>query len=350
MNGQHDPQPGVFHPPDDGASTGGPAAIPRRFRRGVHISTAATIVIGLPWFLFSLIVVAAVAGIASQDNGAVVLTALGIFVLSGSLAFLGPSEDVLARVMFRFRRPTMHEQRRIDHVWSNVAQSAGVAPGKYRLWVQDSREPNAYATSGHIVAVTRAALELPPNHLAAVLAHELGHHLGGHSWAKLLTYWYSVPGRLITRVWFWINYVVFAVVTGFTVGAAGAAVGGRAGANLAGCLFGSVIRLFGLLWLFFVVWFLYTLHPALLLLLAVPFALAWSSRYGEKYADRIAADLGYGQPMIEVLYGWLQAGHDDARKERGWRANAFASHPTCAARIQALEKHIHGRTQTGGAV
>lgn len=33
--------------------------------------------------------------------------------------------------------------------------------------------------------------------LAAVIAHELGHHIGGRSWAGLLGQWYSLPGRTL---------------------------------------------------------------------------------------------------------------------------------------------------------
>ncbi len=33
-----------------------------------------------------------------------------------------------------------------------------------------------------------------------MLAHELGHHTGGHAWAGLLGYWYSLPGRIAWAV------------------------------------------------------------------------------------------------------------------------------------------------------
>ncbi|HEY0889159.1 MAG TPA: M48 family metalloprotease, partial [Nocardioides sp.] len=167
--------------------------------------------------------------------------------------------------------------------------------------------------------------------------------------ATLLTYFYAIPGRLVAKVWFWLNYVVFAVLAGFGLGAAGGALGGRTGAQAAGCLIGPIVRLFPIMWMLFLAWALYSIHPALLLLFAIPYVLAWFGRYGEKYADRVAADLGYGQPLIEVLYGWLNAGHDAARKQQGWRANLFSTHPSCASRIQALEKRLYGRTQIGGS-
>ncbi|WP_327145237.1 M48 family metalloprotease [Nocardia sp. NBC_01327] len=286
-----------------------------------------------------------VAEFAASGNAVVVWGAIAAFVLSGAGGFVGPAEYVIARVMFRLRRPTLAEQSRIDQAWGPVSRAAGVPPDRYRLWVQDAGELNAFATSGHIVAVTRIALDrLPPQHLSAVLAHELGHHLGGHSWAALLTYWYSLPGRVAVRALFTTTRFLFAVVAGFTLGAAGGAIGGRAGGDAAGCLIGPLVRLLPWLILGTLTWFLYSIHPALVLVWAIPFLLAWASRWGERYADRVAADLGYGALLIEVLYGWLRAGEDDARRRDGLRASMFATHPSHAARIQALEKHLYGRT------
>lgn len=313
----------------------------------MHLSTLATLLLGIPWLLFSLIIIGLVVDIIAPNNDTALSTTIAAFLASGLLVFFRPTEDVIARVMFRLRKPTMAEASILDMVWGDVAVAAGVRPERYRLWVQDTQELNAFATSGHIVAVTRTALEMPPNHLAAVLAHELGHHLGGHAWARLLMYWYAIPGRLTAKAFYWLNHMVFAILTGFTLGAAGGAVAGRAGGQAAGCLVGPIVRLFPVLWLLGLAWFAYAIHPALLLLFAIPFVLAWFSRYGEKYADRVAADLGYGPPLVEVLYGWLNAGHDEARRQQGWRANLFSSHPSCAARIQALEKRLYGHTQIG---
>jgi Zn-dependent protease with chaperone function len=298
-----------------------------RFRRRVHLSTAVGLLLAAPWFVLSLLVVGLIADLASSGNAAVLWAAVGVFVLSGAAAFFGPTEYMIARVMFRYRRPTMQEQYRIDHAWGAVTRSAGVRPDSYRLWVQDSGGLNASATSGHIVAVTRTALDLPPHHLAAVLAHELGHHLGGHSWAALLTNWYAIPGRLIVRVLYWINHFIFAIT--------------------AGCLIRPIVRLFPVLWYAGITWMLYLIHPALVLVWAIPLLVAWSVRSGERYADRVAADLGYGQPFLEVLYSWLNAGHDEHRRRQGLRANLLASHPSCASRIRALEEYMYGAPRNG---
>ncbi|MFB8282658.1 M48 family metalloprotease [Nocardia colli] len=300
---------------------------------------------GLPGFALSLIVVGLVSGLVTSASTGV-WTALIVFVASGIAVFLRPAEYVIARAFFRYRQPTVPEQQRLDHIWGLVTRRAGVRADKYRLWLEDSDDLNASAAAGHIVAVTRGALTVPPLQLEALLAHELGHHLGGHSWATLLTYWYSLPGRLLVRALRWSTQLVFALVTGFTLGAAGGALGGRVGSETANFLIGIVVRLFPLLWLALITWFFYLIHPLLVLLWAVPFALAWFGRHQEIDADRVAAQLGYGPALLEVLYGWLQAGHDDARRRNGLRASMFASHPSCAARIHALERYLniqHGR-------
>ncbi|WP_067452914.1 M48 family metalloprotease [Nocardia alba] len=314
---------------------------PRR-RRGIHLSTAGTLVVGLPGFALSLIVVGMAFSAIFQGSVAV-WVALAVFVGSGAVVFFRPTEFAIARVFFRFRRPTIPEQERLDHAWSLVTQSAGVRADTYRLWVEDSNDLNASAAAGHIVAVTRGALILPPHQLEALLAHELGHHLGGHSWATLLTYWYALPGRLLVRVLHWSTQLVFALAAGLTLGAAGGAMGGRAGSEAAGCLIGPIVRLFPLLWLALITLFFYSIHPLLVLLWTVPFVLAWFGRHQEKDADRVAAQLGYGPALLEILYGWLDAGHDDARRRNGLRANIFASHPSCASRIHALEKRLNSQ-------
>lgn len=313
-----------------------------RLRRGIHLSTAGALVMALPGFALSLIVVGMVAALAFSRSAAV-WTALIVFVVSGTAVFFGPTEYLIARVFLRYRQPTISERPRLDHAWGLVTDSAGVRADRYRLWVEDSNDLNASAAAGHIVAVTRGAFALPPHQFEALLAHELGHHLGGHSWATLVTYWYSLPGRLLVRVLYWSTQLAFALAAGLTLGVAGNAMGGRTGSSAAGCLIGPIVRLFPLLWLALITAFFYSIHPLLVLLWAVPFILAWFSRYQEKDADRVAAQLGYGPALLEVLYNWLHAGHDDTRQRNGLRANMFASHPSCSSRIRALEKQLSSR-------
>jgi Zn-dependent protease with chaperone function len=56
------------------------------------------------------------------------------------------------------------------------------------------------------------------------------------------------------------------------------------------------------------------------------------------HADRVAAELGYGPRLLEVLQRWMREGHDDVRARAGLRARMLASHPSCAQRISKLKK------------
>ncbi|MEV6701287.1 M48 family metalloprotease [Streptomyces sp. NPDC051453] len=66
----------------------------------------------------------------------------------------------------------------------------------YELVIENSTDLNAMAAAGHVVGVTTYALNrIPSSNLAAVLAHELGHHTGCHAWAGLLGYWLLAAGQ-----------------------------------------------------------------------------------------------------------------------------------------------------------
>lgn len=299
-----------------------------RRRRGVHISTVATLLLRLPALAFSLAVLGLAAAAASGGSEYVALAVCVAFLLSGALTFLRPTEALLARVIFRVRRPTEDEARRLDHAWAEVTRAAGVDGRKYVLWIRDVDAVNAFATAGHTVAVTRWALwNLPPAHLTAVLAHELGHHLGGHAWATLLMYWYSLPGRFVIRVTYWC-LVVASMATGL-IGLAFGRPGMVRGPGIVQFL--VALGVLGYL--------VYTVHPALLSLFAIPLLVAWFRRLAEKYADRVAADLGYGPALVQVFQGSLASGQGMAR---GIRGTLLASHPSHVARIKALEKRIGG--------
>lgn len=153
--------------------------------------------------------------------------------------------------------------------------------------------------------------------------------MGGHAWAGLLMYWYSVPARLTARL----LYRAFV----FTMAFSGAISSAFDRTGLVRMLLGPMVRLSPYLFLGFLALGLWLTQPALLLLFTIPFLLAWFGRLGELYADRVAADVGYGPALLEVLYGWLEAGYDVSEQQASWRARTLASHPTCATRIRALE-------------
>ncbi|KUJ70147.1 peptidase [Streptomyces albus subsp. albus] len=298
-------------------------------QRGADATALGTLALLLPGFLLSLLVVALVGLFLDAWLGLPYWVPPIAWAFSGALAFHRPTEDFLARYLLRLHRPMPHERARLEPVWREVTARAGVDGRQYELWIQDSQDLNAYAAAGHIVAVTRFALEqLPSTRLAAVLAHELGHHTGGHAWSSLLKYWYSLPGRAAWRVIRAVVVFAVAVTSYFSWAVTAALV----------CTVGIITLLtitvtFGL--------------P--LLLLAIPYLMAALGRRAELRADRHAAALGFAPMLAEVLYVMhtteLQARHQAAALGKplarpGALARLLATHPDYPTRLQRLQPYL----------
>jgi Zn-dependent protease with chaperone function len=218
--------------------------------------------------------------------------ALGVWTVSAAVAFLRPVERWLARVLFGAREPTPEERARLEPVWQRVCGLAQEELGDYELRIEDRGELNATAGGARIVAVTTFALSLPDDELAAVLAHELGHHLDEHPIAALLGWWFALPA----------------------------------------IVFDAILRGFG--------WFAWLLALGRLLLL-VPLVLARLAsaalnRSAEYAADRHAARLGFGPALIGVFERMLAAGHDEAGAADPGPARSWATHPPLRDRIARL--------------
>ena len=182
---QREQVPGGLHPQPPSGPTGSGR---------VDAGIGAALAVAGAWFFWSLCVVAWIGGFFGFTVGWV---AVAVWVLSGALTFLRPVEEMIARYLLRLRLPTSAERQRLGPGWFQVAHRAGVDPDRFTIWVQESDDVNATPTPGHTVAVTRWALyTVPAQHLEAVLAHELSHHLGGRAWLSLLSFWYSIPARV----------------------------------------------------------------------------------------------------------------------------------------------------------
>ncbi|WP_233526387.1 M48 family metalloprotease [Actinomadura spongiicola] len=101
---------------------------------------------------------------------------------------------------YGYREPTAEERRRLEQPWRDVQRRAG--GGAHRLVVVDADALNACTPFGRTVAVTsHAARSLPPDRLAAVLAHELGHSLGWWAGPAFLREQVTAPSRVASWVW-----------------------------------------------------------------------------------------------------------------------------------------------------
>ncbi|MEU6094041.1 M48 family metalloprotease [Streptomyces sp. NPDC047079] len=295
-------------------------------QRRTDATAVGNLLLHLPNFLCSLFVVALVSAFFGEFAFLVILA----WLASGALVFHRPTESALARHLLRLRYPTPQERAKLEPVWRMVTARAGIEGRAYELWVEDSESLNAVAAAGHIVGVTRFAMnQLPNGELAAVLAHELGHHVGGHAWSSLLGYWYALPGRMAWRLLKGFSGFVFKVSRAF------------------GC-FGVAF-----VWLFMggiALATISTLYGLPLLLLGVPYALAAVGRRAELRADEHAAALGFA-PMLAAVLDKLH--QQDQRKEaeltarngggpveEGALAKLLSSHPDHHTRLHHLQPYL----------
>lgn len=250
-----------------------------RRQRSIDATAAAQLLLQLPSFLASLVIVAVLSQLLLPDMG---WLGVLLWLTSGAMAFHRPTERAFARHLLNLRHPTPRELSRLEPLWRAVTARTGVEGRAYELWIEDSDHLNALAAAGHIVGVTRFSLErLSDGQLAAVLAHELGHHVRGHAWSSLLGQWYAVPGRV---AWTVVRRLIWLV----------ADLGrGRMGLWTAALLLvaGVAVLLVALQY-----WYV------MLTLAAAPYLLAAVARRAEVRADHHAAAAGFGPMLAEVLH------------------------------------------------
>lgn len=298
-------------------------------QRHADVTTLGQLALTLPSFLMSAVVVLLVCFLADCFFGLPFWIPAALWLASGALVFHRPTEGLLARYFYGLHRPVPQETARLEAVWREVAALSGIDGSRYQLWIEESEDLNAFAAAGHIVAVTRFSLEqLPSAQLAAVLAHELGHHTGGHAWALLLSRWYAAPGLVAWRL-------IAPAVRSFVTPARFAlylAIGGSLLA--AGVLTPAFVALFAL--------------PPLFLVL--PYMEAAVGRRSELRADRHAAEIGFAPMLAEVL----QAEHQDEVRDRratlpsrgamaghaSLHTRLLATHPDAATRLHKLRAYL----------
>ncbi|WP_054815716.1 M48 family metalloprotease [Nocardia arizonensis] len=314
----------------------GPAPVPRRLR----VTTALiTLAVSLPSMTLGGLLVFGFGTLLGPR------TALGLTViwLFGG-AFLPPPAGGAAPWIFPVRRPRPAEQGVLSAAWHNVARAAGIRAEDYSLWVEDIDQLNALAAPGRIVVVTSAAIDLlGPRELEAILAHELGHHLGGGQRAWMLAYWYALPITALWRILRRITWysAVFIAQAAHIVGLAGALrmFGVRKPMDAIGFTAAVFMRVSLLIAaaVFAVLHFGAVLVALLATLVLEPFAERAQRRRGEIDADRVAVDLGYGRELRAVLDMWTRRVDPPKRF-----AGLLDSHPRLPARIAAVENRMGG--------
>ena len=119
--------------------------------------------------------------------------AIGEF-LFGIVLFSRPVQRLLFVRLLGTRQPTEIERAHLESAWKVVEQQVGIRPGRFVLSVADVDDINAFACGGHMLVVSAFSIEhLTEDELTGVLAHELSHHLGGHTVALTVAQWMSMP-------------------------------------------------------------------------------------------------------------------------------------------------------------
>ncbi|MFI5963838.1 sigma-70 family RNA polymerase sigma factor [Streptomyces asoensis] len=297
--------------------------------RPLDVTALGTLLLYLPNFLCSL----GVLWVAASFLGRYAVLVILVWTASGALMLHRPTERAFARHFMGLRRPTPQELARLEPVWREVLARADLPQGRHELWVENSDLAIGVATASHLIGVTRFAMtQLPSGELAAILAHELGHHAGGHAWAALLGYWYALPGRIVWRIARAVMAVAFlpARVFGF-LGTVLVVL------TLGALFFGLALASYGL--------------PVIMLV--VPYALAHTGRRAELRADLYAAHLGFGPALAQLLTRL----HHEEQQRQGTadappRAGAardrlglgLSPHPDYATRLKELESHLTSRS------
>jgi STE24 endopeptidase len=274
----------------------------------------------VPAMVGSLLLLLVLFGWMGEWEGAVLLGWIG----SGAAVFSRVGERVAVRVGVGFRRPTQAQVALVAPAWTSALARAGLTAGEVDLYVQRSREPNAFAAGGHSVAATTGVLarfqarRLGEEYLVAILTHELGHHATRATKFALVTMWLALPWRFASRL---------------VIGIGLATVGRRqplrllAPVVLAGVVVAVVQAVQQRQWAVAVV-----LSSVAVCAVVCPLADAAVSRRSEYAADRYAAGAGLGLQLAVAL----QVLDGGQRRRPGVVARLLSRHPSVARRIAVL--------------
>lgn len=272
----------------------------------------------LPPWLVSVFVIWLPIGIFSPiDFVTFALVALAACVV----LFLRPVQRLVFVRLLGARTPQPHELRRLEPAWREVAQANGFEPSRFVLAVADGEDLNAFACGGHLLVVSSFAVDnLTDDELTGVLAHELSHHLGGHTIALTMAQWMSLPVLGVARLGIRLRNLSDEATT-------------RLGAR------STLLRIVG------VAVTLVLTGAARLLLLGLVLAQMLGNFVGrgsEYHADRRAFEMGFGRELLNALR------HVDDKQGRVEPSAEMVvmSHPPARTRIAKLEAMMRGGSRS----
>jgi Zn-dependent protease with chaperone function len=232
----------------------------------------------------------------------------------GVILFIRPLQPLVLGRMFDARKPTAEERVKIQRSWLRVAQRNHVRRNDYVFAIVDSEDLNAFACGGHLVVVSGYAVNsLSDEELTGVLAHELSHHLGFHTFALTVGQWLSVPVVLLARLGFLLQRLADSASERLRSRSDLLATVGRAVALL---MQGTAL----------------VFLADLLLAQAVGNIVG---RRAEFAADRRVIEMGFGRELARALRRVVADGGGE--RATSWADRIVTSHPPARTRVARIE-------------
>jgi Zn-dependent protease with chaperone function len=240
----------------------------------------------------------------------------------------------------RFRKPMLAEEQRLYPALEELLEKAD-SGRRITIWIDESREMNAYATGYHTIAISRPLMErLSPGELRGVLAHELGHLLSGDTAVAAA---FATAGMLPQAVYGIYRVGAVIVRRAFLTAATVQTSRGAIRVNRVNVL-GGAIALLVLGYLLNRVHLLKAVIPVTLfvLLFAVlnrvfSFLALLLSRLAEYRQDAFADRLGYGEGLRRALVKLAGSGEPVVNR---YFIVFHSTHPVIFNRIRRLEKYM----------
>jgi Zn-dependent protease with chaperone function len=231
--------------------------------------------------------------------------------------FLRPVQRIVFVRLLGARTPTSVELERLEPAWREVARANSMDPSRFVLAVVDADDLNAFACGGHLLVVSSFAVEnLTDDELTGVLAHELSHHLGGHTVALTIAQWMSIPVLGVARLGIRLRNLSDQATSRF---------GARS----------TLLRIAGV-----AITLVLTGASRLLLLglLLSQMLGNFVGRGSEYHADRRAFEMGFGRELLNAL---RHVSNKQGRVE-AHAGMVVMSHPPARTRIARLEAMMRG--------
>ncbi len=250
------------------------------------------------------------------------LIGFGIYIISLMIA-LSPIGEWILRLQngcHKLKRKEDIERLEplFQEVYTKAKETNPELSGKVKIFISDSKDPNAFATGRKTVCVTKGLLRYSDEKIKAVLAHEFGHLTHKDTDTILVV---AVGNMIVSAI-----FVVIRLIANIFMGIGqfvAACMDNKGGGILTACLIGIgrvitdfILALMMRAWTQLGVWLC-----------------MYSSRKNEYEADAYAYSCGYGNELCQVLDSF-----DSDGKSKGLFAALASSHPSTDKRIAKLQE------------